>query len=317
MLTTVAFGACLVQALQWAGVTKTWSSGPVIGCLVGAGVAISILICVETWLGEFAGLSGRLMCQKTIALQLIFNLTVSGTYYLLLYYLPVFFQVVKGVDAAHSGLRTLALVGMSAPIAIVSGILLSKTGDYQLIMLASAVFTTIGSGLIFTLAPDSSNLACIGYQIIVGIGLGLSIQLSIVVCQNVVQAFDLARANTLALWTQLLGGAMVLAIAQSAVSNGLLATLPEHAPSVSASALVLAGPADLRRELSADQLHGVIQAYMSGLKNAFGLALGLSCVGAVTAVVVIIIDRRKLSDKLVYSEKAKVSSASSSADTLC
>ena len=317
MLTTVAFGACLVLALQWAGVTKAWTSGPVIGCLAGAGVAISILICVEAWLGDFAGLSGRLMRQKTIALQLIYNVTVSGTYYLILYYLPVFFQVVKGIDAAHSGLRTLALVGTSAPVAIVSGMLLSKTGDYQLIMVASAVFTTTGSGLIFTLGPNSSTLACIGFQIIVGIGLGLSIQLSIVVCQNVVQAFDLTRANTLALWTQLLGGAMVLAVAQSAVSNGLLAALPVHAPSVSASAVILAGPGDLRSELSPDQLHGVIQAYMSGLRNAFGLALGLSCVGAAVALLVIIMDRRKLSDKLVYSQKAKEPSASSSAETLC
>ncbi|KAF7192489.1 MFS-type efflux pump MFS1 [Pseudocercospora fuligena] len=317
MLTTVAFGACLVLALQWAGVTKSWSSSPVIGSLVGAGLAISILICVEAWLGDTAGLSGRLMRQKTIALQLVFNLSVSGTYYIVLYYLPVYFQMVKGADAAHSGLRTLALVGTSAPVAIISGIILSKTGEYQPIMIASAIFTTIGSGLIFTLGPSSTTLACIGYQIIVGIGLGLSIQLSIVVCQNVVQAFDLTRANTLALWTQLLGGATVLAVAQSAVSNGLLVALPAHAPAVSPASVILAGPADLRRQLDPDQLQGVTRAYMLGLKNAFGLALGLSCVGVVVALTVIIIDRRKLSDKLVYSEKSKLSSASPSTETLC
>lgn len=300
MLLTVAFGACLVLALQWAGVTKSWTSGPVIGCLLGASFALSLLIGVEVFLGELAGLSSRLIRHnKTITLQLLFNVTVSGTYYLMLYYLPLFFQVVKELNAAQSGLRILALVGTSAPIAILSGILLSHTGDYQIIMLVSAIFSTIGSSLIFTLGPESSTLQSIGYQILIGIGLGLSIQLSIVVCQNVVPASDLTRANTWALWTQLLGGAVVLAVAQSAVSNRLLAVLPEFAPTVSSAAVLEAGPGNLRAELGAEQIGGVVRAYMSGLKIAFGLALALSCGSVVVALLVLIVDRRKLGDSIL------------------
>lgn len=313
MLLTIAFGACLVLALQWAGITKSWKSGPVIGCLLSAGLALSLLISVEIFLGELAGLSSRLIRQnKTIALQLLFNITVSGNYYLMLYYLPLFFQIIQGVNAAQSGLRILALVGTSAPVAILSGLILSHTQDYQLIMLISAIFSTIGSSLIFfTLGPQSSTLQTIGFQIFVGIGLGLSIQLSIIVCQNVVAASDLTRANTWALWIQLLGGAVVLAVAQSAVSNRLLAVLPEFAPQVSSAALLEAGPGNFRAELEAGQIGGVVRAYMSGLKIAFGIALALSCGSLVVALLVLLVDRRKLGDgRLGDAEKLQVESAS-------
>lgn len=317
MAATVAFGSCLVLALQWAGVTMTWSSGPVVGCLVGSGLSAIFLIVIETRLGDLGGLSVRLMRQKTIAFQLIFSLAVSGTYYIDLYYFPVFFQMVKGTDAAESGLQTVALVGASATVAIVTGVLLSQTAEYQGIMLASSILTTIGSGLVLILDPDSTTVACVGYQIILGCGLGMSIQLSIVVCQNVVQACDLTRGNTLALWIQLLGGAMVLAIAQSAVANGLLAALPEHAPTVSPSSVIAAGPAELRRQFTQQQVHEVGLAYMSGLRNAFGIALGLSCTAFVFALLVITIDRRKLNDKLVYPEELKNTSTASSTATSC
>lgn len=312
MLLTIAFGACLVLALQWAGITKSWKSGPVIGCLLSAGLALSLLISVEIFLGELAGLSSRLIRQnKTIALQLLFNITVSGTYYLMLYYLPLFFQIIQGVNAAQSGLRILALVGTSAPVAILSGLILSHTQDYQLIMLISAISSTVGSSLIFTLGPQSSTLQTIGYQIFVGIGLGLSIQLSIIVCQNVVAASDLTRANTWALWIQLLGGAVVLAVAQSAVSNRLLAVLPEFAPQVSSAAVLEAGPGNFRAQLEAEQIGGVVRAYMSGLKIAFGIALALSCASVVVALLVLVVDRRKLGDgRLGDAEKLQVESAS-------
>lgn len=313
MLLTIAFGACLVLALQWAGITKSWKSSPVIGCLLSAGLALSLLISVEVFLGELAGLSSRLIRHnKTIALQLLFNLTVSGTYYLMLYYLPLFFQIIQGVNAAQSGLRILALVGTSAPVAILSGLILSHTQDYQLIMLISAIFSTIGSSLIFfTLGPQSSMLQTIGYQIFVGIGLGLSIQLSIIVCQNVVAAADLTRANTWALWIQLLGGVVVLAVAQSAVSNRLLAVLPEFAPQVSSAVVLEAGPGNFRAQLEAGQIGGVVRAYMSGLKIAFGIALALSCASFVVALLVLVVDRRKLGDgRLSDEEKLQVSSAS-------
>lgn len=317
MLLTVAFGACVVLALQWAGITMPWRSGPVTGCLVGAVLSIGILIAVEAWLGDAAGLSGRLLRKKTIALQIVYTVSISGTYYIVLYCLPIYFQLVKGEDAIHSGIRTLALVGTVAPSAIVSGLLLSKTSEHQLIMLIASLFNTVGTGLIFTLGPNSTTLACIGYQIIVGIGLGLCFQLSIAVCQSIVQAFDLTRANTLVLWTQLLGGAILLAIAQSSVSNGLVAALPEYAPTVPPATVIKADVSTLNIQLNETELHGIARAYMVGLRNAFGIAVGLSCFGTFVAVLCIVIDRRKLSDKLVYSEKGKGSTPPSSAEDLC
>ena len=94
---------------------------------------------------------------------------------MLLYYLPLYFQAVAGVNPAQSGVCIIPLLATSSVFAIVSGVIISMTGEFQLVMLIGNALLTIGSGLTYTL--DVSSPACegVGYQFFVGIGLGLSV----------------------------------------------------------------------------------------------------------------------------------------------
>lgn len=66
--TALVMGASLtlLLALQYAGVTHTWTSSVIIGLLVGFVLMVIALIIVETWEGERAMLTPRLLCKRTV-----------------------------------------------------------------------------------------------------------------------------------------------------------------------------------------------------------------------------------------------------------
>jgi hypothetical protein len=72
---------------------------------------------------------------------------------------------------------------------------------------------------------------------------------------------------------QTVGGAFSTAIAQSVFLNRLLAALPNTAPSVDPKMVILTGAAKLHEVFPPDVLPGVLEAYMTGLKGAFLVAV--------------------------------------------
>lgn len=81
---------------------------------------------------------------------------LAETFFLLVYYLPILFQVVSGVSAAESGIRNLPLINLPLILAqsvatLLSGLVLSKVAYPQPFLLSRAALTAIGSGLLYTL----------------------------------------------------------------------------------------------------------------------------------------------------------------------
>lgn len=114
---------CFLLAMQWGGVTKAWSSADVVGTLVGFGIISIVFIALEIHLEERALIIPRLMKNKTLAFSFAFQVFNNGAFFVLLYYLPIYFQVVSGVSAAQSGVRNIPyILGVckSHPIASLS-----------------------------------------------------------------------------------------------------------------------------------------------------------------------------------------------------
>ena len=285
---------CFLLALQWGGVTKSWGSGSVIGTLVAAGLITVVFVIVEKFLKERATLNMRLLTAKPIALLMMQQVCVCSTFFVLLYYLPIYFQAVSGTSPTQSGIRIIPLLATSSIFAIVSGIVISKTGEYQLVAIAGNVLITIGSALAYTLGADARAQEWIGYQIPAGIGLGLSVQIAIIACQALVDTSDLATVSAMALFFQLLAGAVWLSVAQTLFGNRLLKSLAGTFGSERAHSLFHAGPLEMRAMLSAEELKIAVEAYMEGLKEAYAVALALGAAALVVSVVAVVVDRRKL-----------------------
>jgi MFS transporter, DHA2 family, glioxin efflux transporter len=85
------------------------------------------------------------------------------------------------------------------------------------------------------------------------------------------------------LFFQTVGGAFMVSAAQAAFVNVLVKVLPSSAPGVDPATVVNIGATDLRKVFSADQVPGILVAYVSGLKIAF--AIGLASTGAAFIII--------------------------------
>ena len=264
---------CYILALQWGGQSKSWKDSSVIGTLVGFVLIMALFIAIEWYSGERAMIVGRIAKDRTILVCMIFIFFLAGTFFLFLYYLPIYFQVISGVSASDSGIRNLPLILGTTIATIVSGGLISVYGHFVPFMLVGGVLTTVGSGLLYTLNIHSSSGHWIGYQIITGLGIGLALQVPIIAAQASVGPADLSSVTAMILFCQTIGGAFFVSAGQTALTNVLITKLSVYVPGLDPSVVVSTGVTQIRASFAPDEVAGIILSYMDGLKVSYAIAI--------------------------------------------
>jgi hypothetical protein len=123
------------------------------------------------------------------ALSMIF---FSGSYFVILYYLPLYFQSVQNVRPIGSGVRLLALIVPLTFAAIAQGFKFTKIG-----WLIGGLLGAIGSSLFYTTDEATGTGKWIGFQIIVGFAVRLTNQAALQNAQVQVHSKDLSQATAI------------------------------------------------------------------------------------------------------------------------
>lgn len=194
MVGIVAF----IQALHFGGSSLPWSSATVLGLLVGSAALGIVFFVWEWWQGEQAAIPPRLMADRHVLVNSLYTALFGGAYFTIIYYLPIYFQSVDNVSATMSGVRNLPLIISISATILVSSASVSRTGPKPL-MLAGAVLATAGCGLLCALDVGSGTGKWVGYQLLAGIGFGLSFQLVIINVQAAVDPMDIGPATAIVL----------------------------------------------------------------------------------------------------------------------
>lgn len=275
---------CYLLALQWAGTTKTWGDPDVIGTLVGFGLLMILFLANEYYMGDRALVPRRLLRNRNIATGCFYVVFLFGPMFMLIYYLPIYFQSIKNVSAAQSGIRNVPLILSLSLLSVVSGLLITFFGHFVYLMILASILAAIGTGLIYTFDISTSAGKWIGYQIITGVGVGLGLQIPIIVNQAIVAPSDLASVSAFTLFVQTIGGAFWVSAAQAAFANRLVQRLPITAPGVDPRVVIATGATQLRDAFSPEQLSGILEAYMDGLRLTFLMSTVLACVGVLVSL---------------------------------
>jgi MFS transporter, DHA2 family, glioxin efflux transporter len=279
--TIMAAVVCYLLAFQWGGTTKAWSNSDVIGTLVGFGLLIILFVVIEWYSGDRALISFRLLKDRTIRAMCAYVFFVAASFFIFLYYLPIYFQSTRNVSAAKSGIDNLPLVLGASLFTVASGVLITVFGYYIPLMIFGSILVCVGSGLIYTLEIDSGSGKWIGYQALVGIGLGLMFQIPVIVNQGSVRYSDLSTISAMTLFFQTIGGAFFISAAQAGFANKLSQRVSVTAPGVNPATVIATGATELRKVFSPEQLPGILVAYLDGLRVAFAIAIAVACVGFV------------------------------------
>lgn len=184
------------------------------------------------------------------------------------YFLPIWFQAIKGTSAAESGIRILPLVLSMVFTSIIGSIATSKIGYYTPLAIAGTCILTIGAGLLTTLQLDSGPGKWIGYHIVYGFGLGFCMQIPALAAQASLPKKNISMGIGLILFGTLLGASVYVSVGESILLNELVAKLA-GTPGLDLSLLTSGGAISLITSLPAN-IHGlVLSQYNAALRVVF------------------------------------------------
>jgi hypothetical protein len=202
------------------------------------------------------------------------------------YFLPFYFQAIKGTTAEGSGIRTIPYLATIILSAMVVGAGITVFGVYKPFMIVGAAIFTVGAGTIYMLRVGSSAGQWVGYQLLSGIGAGAGIQIPFTAVQVVLNNKDTPSGTAIAIFFNSLGGAISISVAQNVFSNGLYKNIPLYAPNIPVDVVVNSGATNLRaavEKIDASALPNLLVGYMKAIDEAFIIGIVVGGIATVSA----------------------------------
>ncbi|MDX3577896.1 MDR family MFS transporter [Streptomyces sp. FL07-04A] len=277
---------CLVLVASLGGTTWDWGSPQIVAlALLGALLAVAF-VAVERRAAEPV-LPLKLFRVRTFTLSAVISFIIGFAMFGAMTYLPTFLQVVHGVSPTMSGVHMLPMVVGMLLSSTGSGQIVSRTGRWKVFPVAGTAVTSLGLLLLHRLDEHSSTFEMSVCFFVFGLGLGLVMQVLVLIVQNAVPYEDLGVATSGATFFRSIGASFGVAIFGTIFAARLGDKLADAfagvrlPPGVSADALEsdprgIAGlPSDLRPS--------VLDAYASAITDVFLYAAPVAVVGFVLA----------------------------------
>ena len=167
-----------------------------------------------------------LFSTRTLAATNVAVLLIACSMFAATVFIPLYYQVVKGISATASGYSMWPLLVGLIGTSVGAGIYLSRTGRYKVLLVAALCVLAVGSWLLTHLSPTTSTLALWSWLALVGLGLGPTMSVFTVVIQNAAPRHRLGTATSTLTFLRQVGGAIGLAIAGSVFGQSLVTQLP-------------------------------------------------------------------------------------------
>ncbi|KAK3820057.1 MAG: major facilitator superfamily domain-containing protein [Benniella sp.] len=217
----IAAVICLLLPITWGGTPEhPWDSAEIIALFCVAVVLIALLMWIESKAVE-AIIPPKLFLNKTVSVLFGVNFLTGMGFLGVIFYSPIYFQVVKGVGATASGLHLLPMVLGLVVASIASGAVLNKVKDYRIFIWIGTIMMSIGIGLCMLLDADSGMGQQIGFLLIVGLGIGLILQTVMLAAQAAVEKEEMAIVTALCGFFNSIGGGIGIAMCSALFNNHL------------------------------------------------------------------------------------------------
>ncbi|ARF72313.1 DHA2 family efflux MFS transporter permease subunit [Streptomyces sp. NPDC012600] len=277
---------CLILVASLGGTTWAWGSAQIIALAVLAVVLLVAFVAVERRAVEPV-LPLKLFRIRTFSLVAVISFVVGFAMFGAMTYLPTFLQVVHDITPTMSGVHMLPMVLGMLLTSTGSGQLVSRTGRWKVFPLAGTALTAAGLLLLHRLTPASSTWEMSLSFFVFGAGLGLVMQVLVLVVQNAVSYRDLGVATSGATFFRSIGASFGVAIFGTVFTNRLTGQLDSALagrslpPGVDADRLA-ADPRAIQM-LPADLRPSILEAYSTSITDVFLYAAPVVLVAFVLA----------------------------------
>ncbi|MGW7224728.1 DHA2 family efflux MFS transporter permease subunit [Streptomyces cyaneofuscatus] len=263
---------CLILVASLGGTTWAWGSVQIIVLAVLAVVLLIAFVAVERRAAEPV-LPLKLFRIRTFSLVAVISFVIGFAMFGAMTYLPTFLQVVHGITPTMSGVHMLPMVLGLLLTSTASGQIVSRTGRWKVFPLAGTALTAAGLLLLHRLTPDSSTWDMSLCFFVFGAGLGLVMQVLVLVVQNAVSYQDLGVATSGATFFRSIGASFGVAIFGTLFTNRLTGQLDSalagrSVPPGADAERLAADPRSIQM-LPADLRPSILDAYSTSITDVF------------------------------------------------
>ena len=274
--------AALTLATSWGGALYPWGSPAIIGLFAGAASALGVFVVVERRAAEPI-LPIRLFASPVFTVCCVLSFVVGFAMLGALTFLPTYMQYVNGVSATTSGLRTLPMVVGMLITSTGSGTLVGRTGRYKVFPVTGTALMALAFLLMSRMEPSTPALIQSLYLLILGAGIGLSMQVLVLIVQNTSNFEDLGVATSGVTFFRTIGSSFGAAIFGSLFVNFLNGRIGPALAASGAPPSAVSSPGALHRQPH-DVAAPIVTAYAGSLTAVFFWAAPVALVGFVLAL---------------------------------
>jgi len=270
MVLLAAASACIVLFSVWGGTTYAWTSPEIIGLGAGFIVLAALFVLAERHAAEPL-MPLHLFRSSIFNIAGLIGLVVGVALFGAVSYIGFFLQMVDHVSATVSGLLMLPFVGGLLVSSIASGRIVTATGRYKVFPILGTAVGAVGLGLLSRMSATSTRLENGIYMAVLGLGIGLVMQILVLVVQNAAAREDLGSATAANTYFRQIGGTVGAGIVgalfatrlTSKVSHLLPPGSGAHLPNIQALT-----PKELS-SLPPTVVHALVTAYSYALPPIF------------------------------------------------
>ncbi|KAF4451834.1 hypothetical protein F53441_5153 [Fusarium austroafricanum] len=254
----------VILGLTWGGKEYSWNSAQVIATLV-VGTAVSIAFVLWQWKGPRYPLIPLHIFKSKIVNGACLTMAINGWNFVMqVYYIPSFYQLVYNYSATKAGAMLLPITLLQTASSTFSGLVVHWIGRYR-----------VGKQ--------------IGYSVLIGVGVGNTLQPALIATQAGVERRDMAVVTSFRNFVRNLGATLGLAVCGSVLNNVLAGSLSSLNLDSHNSKTLLANPQTFLDTVSASEAERIrsvlIPAYRQGFRIIFLIGAGVASLAFVLAFI--------------------------------
>ncbi len=266
----------IILLTTWGGIQYAWGSGLIIGLGVLSAALLAAFCVVEARAAEPL-IPLLLFRNRTFTAASGVGFIVGFSMFGAIVYLPFYLQTVHGATPTAAGLELLPLVGGMLLTFILSGQLVTRTGRYKIFPILGSAVLAIGLFLLSRMGVSTSFALTSVYMVVVGLGVGLVMQVLVVAVQNSVPYEQLGTATATATFFRTIGGAFGVSVLNAVFNNRLFSALsmdhlPKSARAVVSGSSIVVNPAAIDHLPPAVRAP-IVEAFSHSLQTVFFVAV--------------------------------------------
>ncbi|KAL5040885.1 hypothetical protein BDW71DRAFT_213607 [Aspergillus fruticulosus] len=282
--------ASLIMGISFGGILYGWNTGQIIG-LFACSTVLWLLFILQQAFCIATSPEARLFPMSLIrswGMDILFAQTASAQVLVMLpiYFLPLVFQFAQGESALTSGVDLLPFVLVLVFAVMLNGALMAQFGYYMPWYLLGSVLALVGSALLYTIDPSTSQARIFGYSVLVALGTGMYSQASFPVAQVKAPTSQLFQSVAFIGVGQVGGSALALSISNTIFVNRATSRIAQILPGQERREIqqAISGVrATFFTELTEDQAGRVIEMIIGGINDVFIMMVAAAAFSVILA----------------------------------